>query len=542
MSTKQGSPVRPFDPQLLRQTQSAPAGAGWWYRVDAELHDIARATAARDASIPIEEFKNRVVGGWRVLPPGRPVPTLAVSVDEHGTDRWSMWWLARHGAQPSTLDVVRPEADVLAPLGDAWPLHALADAKVAVIGVRSIGSAACDQLVIYGARKLVLIDPDHVRPHNIARMRLGPGHIGRRKVNAVAKHIEQRDASTEIVPLWLDVIEDADFLRPILCEMDAILVCTDGIAPRRVANHLAARAGVPAVFACVLEDGAIGEVLRVLPRRTGCLLCNRAELAAEGGIDPEPSLDQGYGTGSRHRPTTAVGGDLAMIGDLAAKVVVETVLDRAGYREHRLPGDHAIVVLRATPGLAAPFEASHAAAVTWRVVGRPRRLSHVQAGLTPRIVLAREARETISGLAQASADGRETGGILLGRGPDDDGVIEVVEAGDPGPNAERQKDFFLRDLEHARRLAARAWERDRAQWVGEWHTHPCSGPQPSSRDLATYALLLGHAELRFAAFISIIVTPHAVEGCDEPLLVTWVLTDLGRRPDAGTERWPSKPG
>ena len=41
-------------------------------------------------------------------------------------------------------------------------------------------------------------------------------------------------------------------------------------------------------------------------------------------------------------------------------------------------------------------------------------------------------------------DGREIGGILLGRGPDDDGVIEIVEAGDPGPNADRRNDFFLR--------------------------------------------------------------------------------------------------
>jgi integrative and conjugative element protein (TIGR02256 family) len=138
-------------------------------------------------------------------------------------------------------------------------------------------------------------------------------------------------------------------------------------------------------------------------------------------------------------------------------------------------------------------------------------------------MLADEARHAICRLAPASADGRETGGILLGRGPDDDGVIEIVEAGDPGPNADRRKDFFLRDLAHAQALAETAWERERAQWVGEWHTHPCSGPKPSQRDLATYASLLGNPTLAFAVFVSLIVTPHETDGWDDPAMTTWVL-------------------
>lgn len=144
-------------------------------------------------------------------------------------------------------------------------------------------------------------------------------------------------------------------------------------------------------------------------------------------------------------------------------------------------------------------------------------------GLTPRVVVADDARRAIRRLAPASVDERETGGILLGAGPDDDGVIEIVEAGDPGPNADRRKDFFLRDLAHAQALAARAWERERAQWVGDWHTHPCSGPEPSRRDLATYASLLGNPTLGFAVFVALIVTPHEARGWDEPTITTWIL-------------------
>jgi hypothetical protein len=89
-------------------------------------------------------------------------------------------------------------------------------------------------------------------------------------------------------------------------------------------------------------------------------------------MDPEPSLDLGYGTGTHHLPMTAVGGDLSTMADLAAKVTVATLLDRVGYREHQIPGDHAILALRGAPGLAAPFDAPHAGSLRWRDTASPR--------------------------------------------------------------------------------------------------------------------------------------------------------------------------
>lgn len=137
------------------------------------------------------------------------------------------------------------------------------------------------------------------------------------------------------------------------------------------------------------------------------------------------------------------------------------------------------------------------------------------------VVIGADAAARIAKLAGVSADGAETGGILLGRGPDSEGVIVVEEAGDPGPNADRRPDFFLRDLEHARRLATRAWKRDKAIWVGEWHTHPKGPNQPSPRDLNTYVALMTDAALEFCAFVSIIVVPEP--DWTAPRLLPWVL-------------------
>jgi integrative and conjugative element protein (TIGR02256 family) len=139
------------------------------------------------------------------------------------------------------------------------------------------------------------------------------------------------------------------------------------------------------------------------------------------------------------------------------------------------------------------------------------------------IHIAAGVREHILQLAIKSGDGRETGGILLGRGPAPDGVIPIEIAGDPGPAADRRPNFFLRDLAHAEALANAAWERSRAIWVGEWHTHPTGGSQPSASDLSTYTHLLAASALDFEVFVSVIVTPDDAKGWEAPQLWPWLL-------------------
>lgn len=139
----------------------------------------------------------------------------------------------------------------------------------------------------------------------------------------------------------------------------------------------------------------------------------------------------------------------------------------------------------------------------------------------PAVVVVPEAERRIRELASESEDGRETGGILLGRGPNTENVITVERAGDPGPAAKRRPDYFLRDLTHAHDLADAAWQETEAVWVGEWHTHPTGPATPSARDLITYAALLADPDLSFRTFVSIIVVPNP--DWKNPCLLTWAL-------------------
>jgi hypothetical protein len=344
-------------------------GAGVWYRVDPELHAMYRVLRAQRLSLRLEALQALVHSGWRRPPLERAMPVLTLARTDAGLD-WAAWWVTAQGAQPGLVHVVenRPPVDFL---GDTWPLGDLNDHLVTVIGVGSIGSVAADALATYGVARLALVDPDRLLEHNVVRHRLSMRDIGRHKVNAMAERLAACHPNLRVEAFPLDAIDEADVMRPLLGRSSAVLCTADGVAPRRVVSHLARRADVPAVLACVLEDGAIGEVLRLRPG-TGCLLCHRARLVERGAFDPEAHLDRGYGIGTRHLPMTAVPGDLALVADLAAKATVATILERAGHHNQRLPDDHAVIGLRPVPDLPAPFDVERAGDIRWGPVGPSR--------------------------------------------------------------------------------------------------------------------------------------------------------------------------
>lgn len=142
--------------------------------------------------------------------------------------------------------------------------------------------------------------------------------------------------------------------------------------------------------------------------------------------------------------------------------------------------------------------------------------------MTCAVRLSGEAVATIAAEAEASADGLETGGVLLGFDADALGEALVMEAGGPGPRAERRRDFFRRDVEHAQALADSAFARTTARWIGEWHTHPHGQLAPSRKDLRTYRGFLRDPELAFDSFVAVIVGPGE-EGWQKPRVAAWLI-------------------
>ncbi len=149
-------------------------------------------------------------------------------------------------------------------------------------------------------------------------------------------------------------------------------------------------------------------------------------------------------------------------------------------------------------------------------------------GRIPAVTVTDTARIAITRYAGESADGRETGGILLGHGPQRPRpILDVVHGIDPGPAAVRRTTIFRRDVQHAQAAADLAFYTDESLWIGEWHTHPEGPARPSSTDLTSYRRLLADAELDFAVFLAVIVTPDRAAGFRRPVLTGWLVTAAG---------------
>lgn len=300
-------------------------------------------------------------------------PELAPEAIQAGAHEFAGWIMERDGVRPIRIEV-EPKVLGLRQLAGQWPIEQLATNSVMVVGCGSIGSAVAEALAGYGVGRVLLIDPDRFLWHNMLRHTLGPESVGRRKVHALKVHLNSRWPLQAVEALPLDIVSQAHFARPLMEDVDLVICAADGIAPRRVVSHLARRSGKPAIMACVLDNGSIGELLRLRPTpRFGCLLCFRAHLDVVGGMDAEADQELDYGTGRVHQPMTAVPPDLRLMGTLAAKAGVATLLESL-YGDHTqaLPGEHAVIGLRPGNDLAPPFDAKAATGISWGPIPRPR--------------------------------------------------------------------------------------------------------------------------------------------------------------------------
>jgi hypothetical protein len=344
--------------------------SGDWHRGEPALHTAWVDCRLRSVVMPTERFRELVTHGRLDLPADRPRFILIYTPGEQPS--FSAWWVDQRQAEPAALDELAHPGLGWAQLEPGWPVKNVRSVRVAVIGVGSIGAVAANALAGYGVGTLSLVDPDRLLSHNLVRHHLSARDLGRAKVDGLADQLRRAWPEIKVEPLELNVVADADRIRPLFDDCDLVLCAADGVTPRRVVSHLARRAKIPAILACVLEDGEIGEVLRLRPWPTiGCLSCQRQRLAELGSFDPEPSLDVPYGQGGEHRPMTAVPSDLHLVGQLAAKIAVATLLEHAGYHDQIPPGDHLLLALRPHTDLPPPADLRHTTDQRWLELGAP---------------------------------------------------------------------------------------------------------------------------------------------------------------------------
>lgn len=361
----------------LRRASDTVRGQ-WLSPVPANAHLHHQAMTFRPGTrLELSRFR-AIVPHARAPRPGpypliTQVPDLGDDLRAAGVPEYAGWNVTANGVHPLEIQIEPGDVGIQR-LSMQWPVAELQGDRVLVIGLGSIGGFVAQALAAYGIGTIDLVDPDRFLWHNMVRHLLGAESVGRYKVDAIKDALAIRWPDTKFVPHILDVVDEAHHLRPLVASADSVVCAADGIAARRVTSHVARRAGITAVLACVLDDGAVGEVLRLRPSaRHGCLMCQRAALVAQGAMDAEADQERDYGTGNSHKPMTAVGPDLWLVAQLTAKATVSTLLEgKHGRGEHRLGGEHAVFALRSGNNLAAPFDVPDTTTVRWDSISPPR--------------------------------------------------------------------------------------------------------------------------------------------------------------------------
>lgn len=138
-----------------------------------------------------------------------------------------------------------------------WPQEAIETARILVIGAGAIGNEVIKNLMLIGARNLLICDFDHIEPSNLSRTVLfREEDIGKAKAEVAAERARQMALSSaaKVEAFHGDVVWDLGLGE--IGSYDLILGCLDNVEARRAMNRASRLLGVAYVDAGIMELNA----------------------------------------------------------------------------------------------------------------------------------------------------------------------------------------------------------------------------------------------------------------------------------------------
>lgn len=181
----------------------------------------------------------------------------------------------------------------------------IAEAHFMVVGCGALGNEVLKNLILFGARHIVIVDFDQVEVGNLSRSifyRKEDADKGRRKVEVMAERLCLLAPELELITIDGDIAYDVPL--GLIRRMDVVIGCVDSRWARYCINRLCMRGGIPWV------DGGISQLegtVRVFVPGSNCYACN---LGAEGlrqiyrRMPCSGTIRQAEGAG--HAPTTPI--------------------------------------------------------------------------------------------------------------------------------------------------------------------------------------------------------------------------------------------
>lgn len=393
---------------------------------------------------------------------------------------------------------------------------------VAIVGCGAIGSMLAMLLARAGVAKLQLYDNAVVKPGLLVRQIFDHHHIGYTKVSAtrinvryINKKIDVEDFHKDILGVLKDETE-----RNGLLGADVIINAT---ASRRVASALElylrpwpkAHPPIASMAVAHRADAAVMTLAQATVPGIAHDLDRRLKLGFANLPSGEPFLDEFW---PKHAATdrlfqpepgcsdpTFVGSaaDMAILSARMLNVLSEWLNE--GVENHtrgfgmRVPR---------TPHVVATVP--HEAEFRWPA---DEVSDDLRGGYQLRLSPAAKA-QMLTWMRKSERNhgkDRETGGILFGQIDDFLKVIWVTAASGPPPDSVASEHEFICGTRGvaARNAELTARTRGAASFIGMWHTHPGSIPQPSPTDRAAMGKLLGSPDFQGRQFLMMIIGGYA---------------------------------
>lgn len=153
-----------------------------------------------------------------------------------------------------------------------FDVQLFANVKVLIAGCGSGGGSVAMQLVMSGIRNFTLLDRDVLGPENVIRHVCGRSFIGRRKVDALAEVLKDRNPSVNIKTIQADIMSYPEIVSEVK-ESDVIVLATDNEPSRYRLNEICVQNDIPFVVGRVFTRGIGGEIFSYRPESGGCLAC-----------------------------------------------------------------------------------------------------------------------------------------------------------------------------------------------------------------------------------------------------------------------------
>lgn len=153
-----------------------------------------------------------------------------------------------------------------------FDVGAMREAKVLIAGCGSGGSQVAQQLVMAGIHHFVLYDNDVLGEENVIRHACGLRFVGRRKVDALAEVLKDRNPAVTVETHDVDLMTVRD-LEAAVRGVTVVVLATDNEATRYRLNDACVRTATPFVVGRVFTRGIGGEGFAYRPGEGGCLAC-----------------------------------------------------------------------------------------------------------------------------------------------------------------------------------------------------------------------------------------------------------------------------